>query len=106
MRKVTATCIYTSRWENGHKTAFQCWNFTVNHNGNNITLVQYLPAQKPYPYEYADFNDLYRFLINTLKNNGYYTQVTSQFGRDFYNIQFIELGMPVISKFGYLKKED
>lgn len=105
MRKVTATCIYSNGWKDGEKV-FWCWNFTANHKGNNITLVQYTPGEDAMPYSYNDFNDLYRFLINTLKNNGYYTQVTSQFGRDFYNIQFIELGTPVISKFGYLKKEN
>lgn len=102
MRKVVATCIYSKDVE-----GFRCWNFTANtvsYGGNNITLVQYTPGDSPVPYAYADFNDLYASLLNILKQNGFYTQVSSEFGRDFYNIQFIELGTAVVSKYGYTRK--
>lgn len=102
MKKVVATCIYSEHWEDGPRV-FQCWNFTVNHNGNNITLVEYQFGAKPY--EYRKFNDLYKSLLNILKNNGYYTQVSSEFGLDFYNIQFIKLGTATISKYGYTREE-
>lgn len=104
MKKVVATCIYSENWENGIKVC-RCWNFTVNHNGNNITLVQYVPEYGPQPYVYETFNDMYGSLLNILKNNGYCTQVYTEFGRDFYNIQFIELGTVGISKYGYIKEK-
>lgn len=103
MRKVVATCIYSKEGTNGFgRRGFACWNFTVNHKGNNVTLVQYTPDIGPQPYMYLSFNDLYASLLNILKNNGYCTQVYTEFGRDFYNIQFIKLGTTVISKYGYV----
>lgn len=104
MKKVVATCIYSKNWENCIEV-YRCWNFTVNHNGNNITLVQYTPDIGTQPYMYHSFNDLYTSLLNILKNNGYCTQVYTEFGRDFYNIQFIELGTVGISKYGYINEK-
>lgn len=101
MRKVVATCIYSEDWKNGIPS-FQCWNFTINYKGNNITLIQYTPNVRPEPYVYHSFNVLYESLLNVLKNNGYCTQVYTEFGRDFYNIQFIKLGTTKIDKYGYV----
>lgn len=98
MKKVVATCIYSETAE-----GFRCWNFTVNYRGENTTLVQYTPGEPHEPYVYTYFNDLYTSLINILKQNNFCTQVSTEFGRDFYNIQFIELGTTVISKYGHFK---
>ena len=103
MKKVVGICIYSKHYEDG-EPCYQVWNFTVNHNGNSIPLVTYNLDCGPEPYKYHTFNDLYGSLINILKNNGFYTQVSSEFGRDFYNISFIEYGKVGISKFGYEKE--
>lgn len=77
MRKVSATVIY---------------NLTVNHKGVLIPLVAY---------EKRTFQTMYKSVLNILKNNNFYCGHYEQFGRRWYDIQFINLENPVnIEKFG------
>ena len=93
MKKATATVIYKNN---------MIYNLTVNHKNAIIPLVRYDLNDNPKPYKYACFNDLYKAVLNLLKNNGFYTGFYTQFGRQWYDIQFINLENPVvIEKFGF-----
>lgn len=92
MRKATATVIYKDN---------MLYNLTVNHKSNITPLVRYDLNDSPKPYKYTCFNDLYKAVLNILKNNEFYTGFYTQFGRKWYDIQFINLNNPVnIEKFG------
>lgn len=92
MRKATAKVIYKDN---------MLYNLTVNHKSIITPLVRYDLNDSPKPYKYTCFNDLYKAVLNILKNNGFYTGFYTQFGRKWYDIQFINLNNPVIiEKFG------
>ena len=92
MKKVTATVIYKDN---------MLYNLTVVHKNAIIPLVRYSLEKDTKPYKYTCFNDLYKSVLNILKNNGFYTGFYTQFGRKWYDIQFINLNNPVnIEKFG------
>lgn len=83
MRKVSATVIYKDN---------TLYNLTVNHKGVLIPLVAY---------EKRTFQTMYKSVLNILKNNNFYCGYYEQFGRRWYDIQFINLENPVnIEKFG------
>lgn len=93
MQKVTATVIYKDN---------MLYNLTVIHKNAIIPLVRYSLENDTKPYKYTCFNDLYKSVLNILKNNNFYCGYYEQFGRRWYDIQFINLENPVvIEKFGF-----
>lgn len=93
MKKVTATVIYKDN---------SLYNLTVIHKNAIIPLVRYSLENDTKPYKYTCFNDLYKSVLNILKNNNFYCGFYNQFGRRWYDIQFINLENPVvIEKFGF-----
>lgn len=100
MRKAIATVIFNQGYNENGKT-YSLYNLTVNHKGENITLLYYDMVRQEKPYKYNSFNEMYKSILIILKNNGFYTGYVEEFGRRFYNIQFIELGYNTISKYGY-----
>lgn len=93
MKKVTATVIYKDN---------MLYNLTVVHKNAIIPLVRYSLEKDTKPYKYTCFNDLYKSVLNILKNNNFYCGFYNQFGRRWYDIQFINLENPVvIEKFGF-----
>ena len=92
MRKVSATVIYKDN---------TLYNLTVNHKGVLIPLVAYDEISVKHPYEKRTFQTMYKSVLNILKNNNFYCGYYEQFGRRWYDIQFINLENPVnIEKFG------
>lgn len=93
MKKVTATVIYKDN---------MLYNLTVVRKNAIIPLVRYSLEKDAKPYKYTCFNDLYKSVLNILKNNNFYCGFYNQFGRRWYDIQFINLENPVvIEKFGF-----
>lgn len=93
MKKAIATVIYKNN---------MIYNLTVNHKNAIIPLVRYDFNDSAKPYKYICFNDLYKSVLNILKNNNFYCGYYDQFGRRWYNILFINLENPnVIEKFGF-----
>lgn len=92
MRKVSATVIYKDN---------TLYNLTVNHKGDLIPLVAYDEISVKHPYKKRTFQTMYKSVLNILKNNNFYCAYYEQFGRRWYDIQFINLESPVnIEKFG------
>ena len=92
MRKVSATVIYKDN---------TLYNLTVNRKGVLIPLIAYDETSVKHPYEKRTFQTMYKSVLNILKNNNFYCGYYEQFGRRWYDIQFINLENPVnIEKFG------
>lgn len=92
MKKVSATVIYKDNL---------IYNLTVNHKGNLITLVAYDETSVKHPYEKRTFKTMYKSILNILKNNNFYCGYYEEFGKWWYDIQFINLENPVeVNKFG------
>lgn len=92
MRKVTATAIYKEN---------RLYNLSVLHGSNLIPLVRY-ELTGAQPFEYNNFQALYTAVLNLLKSNGFYVDSYKEFGRRWYNIQFLNLENPVkLEKHGY-----
>jgi hypothetical protein len=71
----------------------QIYNFSVNHSGRFITLINYT-GEKIKPYVYNNFNDLYRAILTILKNNNMYVTSDKSAGAIWYDIQFIDINNP------------
>ena len=92
MIKVSVTVIYKDNW---------IYNLTVNHKGKLITLVAYDETDVKHPYANRTFQTMYKSVLNILKNNNFYCDYYEEFGKRWYDIQFINLENPVeINKFG------
>lgn len=92
MRKVSATVIYKNN---------TLYNLTVNCKGVLIPLVACDETSVKNLYEKSTFQTMYKSILNILKNNNFYCGYYEQFGRRWYDIQFINLDNPVnIEKFG------
>ena len=88
MKKVSATVIYRDN---------TIYNLTVNHKGNLTQLVTNDSANSN-----GSFQDMYKRVLNTLKNNNLYCGYYDVFNRRWYDIQFINLDSPfTIDKIGY-----
>ena len=123
MKKVVASVIYKSHWIEGSQV-YNILNITVNTaSGENVNLYcangvneagAMEEATDPYTgslsriqcYNYESFNSMYASVLRWLKNNGYYTGKREEFGRTFYNIQWIQFGGWTISKYGYFPGEE
>ena len=94
MKQVVATCIYQDN---------AIYNLCVQYKERTVTLVSY-DEDKPDPYHYKYFEDMYKDVLSILKQNGYYTKSFSAFDREFYNINFVNLDCPMkISRHGLHK---
>lgn len=73
---------------------------TIRYN-NSAQLVDLIREnEKPYKYEY--FNDLYKSVLNILKNNNMYAKCWSGFNAKWYDIQWINTKNPTkIENLGY-----
>ena len=89
MQKVTAICL--------HKGYQKIVNFTaVKANGDLVPLIHDNPDS--IAYKYTHFLDMYRSLLNILKQNGFYVAHWKDFGADFYSINFIDVENPNMPK--------
>ena len=87
MIKVSATVIYKDNW---------IYNLTVNHKGKLTALIAYDETDVN-----RNFQTMYKSVLNILKNNNFYCGYYEEFGKRWYDIQFINLDNPVeINKFG------
>lgn len=95
MRKVTAICV--------HDNMKQIYNLSVvTSQGITIELVRYKKGDKIKPYCYFDFQDLYKSVLNLLKQNDFYVSKYTAFESDFYNVNFIDMNNPCkIEKYGF-----
>lgn len=98
MQKANAIVIYDGKTN-------QLYNLTVNHKGNNITLVSYENEKTVKPYKYENFQLLYKSILQIAKNNNFYFSKYNQFGAVFYDVSWIDINNPAgIKKYGYLLK--
>ena len=89
MQKVTAICL--------HKGYQKIVNFTaVKANGDLVPLIH--DNTDSIAYKYIHFLDMYRSLLNILKQNGFYVAHWKDFGADFYSINFIDVENPNMPK--------
>ena len=96
MKKVNCICL--------HDNFKRIVNITViNSHGENVTLLAYNVENTDIkPYEYKHFNDLYKSVLNILKNNNFYVSKCIMFSRIFYSIQFINIKNPyTVENYGY-----
>ena len=92
MIKVSVTVIYKDNW---------IYNLTVNHKGRLVTLIAYDETDVNHPYVNRNFQTMYKSVLNILKNNNFYCDYYEEFGKRWYDIQFINLENPVeVNKFG------
>ena len=92
MKKVTATVIYKDNC---------IYNLTVNNKGRLTTLIAYDETDVKHPYANRTFQTMYKSVLNILKNNNFYCGYYEEFGKRWYDIQFINLENPVeVNKFG------
>ena len=92
MRKVSATVIYKDN---------TIYNLTVNNKGDLIPLIRYNEGSAKDTCYKRTFPEMYKLVLTILKNNNFYCGYYEQFGRRWYDIQFINLDNPVnIEKFG------
>lgn len=84
-----------------HDSRIKICNVTViTREGNQITLLS-----NPDPvlrYEYRTFKDMYRTVLNLLKNNDFKVQRSKQIDTYLYNIQWIDCNYPwEVSRYFY-----
>lgn len=98
MKKVNCICL--------HSNYKKIYNITViTKTGENITLLRY--DRKENPYEYKTFKELYKSVLNLLKNNGFYVGKEKMFDTYYYNIQFVNLAFSSeVEKLPYNKVEE
>ena len=95
MKKVVCTVIY-------RKSTNQIYNLTVNYKGSLTPLVRYYDGENPPPYKYQYFNDMYKSVLNILKNNNMYVGKYNEFNTIWYDIQWIDIDNPcTIHKYAY-----
>ena len=84
MKKVVATVLVKD---------YEIINLTINDNkGTSLTL-----TPSPSPMRFHSTEELYGYVLEVLKNNGFYTHVYKEFGKSWYNIQVIDLNNPSIT---------
>jgi hypothetical protein len=92
MKTVSAICIYKDN---------KIYNLTVNHNGNNTTLIHY-DIENDKPYIHKNFKELHDDVLSVLKSNNFRCNKINEFEAELYDISFIDLNLPTtISKMYY-----
>ena len=87
MRKVLAIVLY-------NKSTLQIYSLTAVHKNENIPLIHYNINDVIQPFKYQQFNDLYKSILNILKENNMYVSKYQQFNAVWYNIQWIDIEDP------------
>lgn len=105
MRKVNVTVIYTEYpCKNVNPKYYTLENLTVRTcNSHYITLynVDWDYTDKLHKYEYEDFQDLYKTVLNFLKQNDFYATYFTAFGTKHYDIAWIERRSNEVQLYGY-----
>lgn len=98
MKKASCTIIWDSRTK-------QLYYMAINHNNTIIPLVRYNQDMLEKPYCYNTIQELYKSILNIVKQNGYYLSKYKEFGAAWYDIQWIDRKNPCkIEKYGYIEK--
>lgn len=87
MKKVLAIVLYM-------KSTLQIYSLTAVHKSENIPLIRYNVNDTIQPFKYQQFNDLYKSVLNILKENNMYVSKYQEFNTVWYNIQWIDIENP------------
>ena len=84
-------------------TTNQLYNVTViTKDAERVTLLQYFKGSGAQPYRHRTFQDVYSTVLSLLYQNGFKVKSWQDFGKDWYNIQWIDLYSPTtVGRFSY-----
>lgn len=92
MRKATAIVIYKGT---------TLYNLTIEHKGARITLLSCDNDLQREIYTFSTFSQLYYKVLGLCKGNNFKIDSYLQFGKNWYDISFIDLDKPYkVEKFG------
>lgn len=87
MKKASCTVIYNPETK-------QMYNITVNYKGHTIPLLWYNPQENAQPYKYKSFSEMYKTVLNQLKQNNFYVGKYTEFNSKWHDIQWIDINNP------------
>ena len=97
MRRATAIVWYHEGKDKDGFTYYCLMNLTVVTRDNHlVTLVQYgvEDIERPVMYKHYSFHAMYDDILSVIRSNGYYLSSYENFGRRWYDIQFISMAKP------------
>lgn len=97
MKRANCIVVYEEGKDKDDFGYFRILNLTViTKDGETVPLITYDPDKpdKNNLYKFYSWHHLYEDVLTWLRNNGFYVQSWQNFGRIWYNIQFIDSAEP------------
>ena len=99
MKKVTAHVTYSTE-----KTETTCYIYSldIHTNSDNVLNLYHVGENHKNALMFDDMNCAYKYILDTLKENGYHVSYYPNFGRYWYDILWTDYNHPVsIHKYSY-----
>lgn len=96
MKRATAIFLYKEDTDKDDIRYYQMVNISVVTRDNQlVTICKYeLDKDEAKPYKYYSFHNMYDGILSLVRINGFYLSSYENFGRRWYDIQFINIDRP------------